>query len=193
MRESLTIQLYEILENHKNTYGYHYLYNQIPNNFNCGIYFFFDNTTHIKEELFKITYIGITKNNLNNRLEKHQINGPSSFRDHVQAAIENNHLNQINLTTNEYIHSLPYIFIEIINEIQLKEVEKKLIKLTSNFEKTHPLNIANDNWLGYNSPNVKIRSGHTWNIQNIKGEIENSEILEYQKILEVLSQNSKQM
>lgn len=191
MRETLTKQLYEILENHKNTYGYHYLCNPIPDNFNFGIYFFFDRITSIREDLFKITYIGITKNNLNNRLEKHQLNGPSSFRDHVQEAIETNHQNRI--TINDYIQNLPYVFIQINNETLLKEVEKKVIKLTSNFEKQHQLNIASDKWLGYNSPNIKISSGHTWNIQNIKGEIENFEFLEYQEMLKVLSQHSKLM
>ena len=91
MREQLIINLYNLLSNLNKKQQYNYLKNTINNNFNCGIYFFFEPDNMINETQLKISYIGITKKNKNNRLEKHQKNGPSSFRDHVKKALIKKH------------------------------------------------------------------------------------------------------
>ncbi len=168
MRKQLITRLYEILENHKNTFGYKYLLNPIPNDFKCGIYFFFDNLTTIENDQFKITYIGITKNNKNNRLEKHKINGPSSFRDHVNESLINFQGFSTPAIVDSYIHNLPYLFIKIPNVVDLKEIEKTTIGLVSNINKISPINIPNKNWLGYHHSQSIIPKAHIWNIQHAK-------------------------
>jgi hypothetical protein len=168
MRKQLIARLYEILENHKNTFGYNYLLNPIPNDFECGIYFFYDKITTIENGQFKITYIGITKNNKNNRLDKHKINGPSSFRDHVNKALENLQGISTPNDVNNYIHNLPYLFIKIPNVDDLTEIEKTTIGLVSNYNKISQIHIPNKNWLGYHHLQSIIPKAHIWNIQHAK-------------------------
>ena len=129
MRNLLIERLYLILKNHEVNNGYFYLSHSIPKNFSCGIYFFFDTINSILVNQFKITYIGITKNNKNNRLKKHQKNGPSSFRDHIGEAFKNkvgetNNLS-LDLLVDKYIEGLPYLFIRIDDINTLELIEKK--------------------------------------------------------------------
>jgi len=168
MRQQLIARLYEILENHKNNFGYNYLLNPIPNDFECGIYFFFDKITPIENGQFKITYIGITKNNKNNRLEKHKINGPSSFRVHVEEALTNLRGFSTQILVNNYIHNLPYLFIKIPNVDDLKKIEETIIGLVSNYNKISQIHIPNKDWLGYNHFQSIIPQAHIWNIQHAK-------------------------
>ena len=85
MREQLIKKLYEILEINTNYGGgYHFLRDHIPQEFKSGVYFFFE----VDNKKPRITYIGITKPNRNNRLQMHK-NGASAFRDHIDKAIIN--------------------------------------------------------------------------------------------------------
>ena len=117
----------DLLYKHKEFQGFQYLKRSIPSNFDCGIYFFFDEALTISKDQFKITYIGITKNNKHNRLERHQINGPSSFRDHVNEAFENR-VGGISSPeyVNLYIHNLPYLFVSINDIYDLKLMIKEV-------------------------------------------------------------------
>jgi hypothetical protein len=191
MRNLLIEQLYLILKNHEVNIGYFYLKNPIPASFSCGIYFFFDKITPISEDQFKITYIGITKNNKNNRLEKHQKKGPSSFRDHVKEAIENKNGVANNLLINDYIHNLPYVFITI-NDIKMLEIiEKRTIELVSNFDQIHAIHIPNKDWLGYFHLRSIIPEAYIWNIQNAGGNY--SEKINYSDALDKLKKYSLMM
>jgi len=176
MRQELINQLYQILETHKHYQNYQYLRNSIPMDYKCGIYFFFDEITPISNNQFKITYIGITKNNRNNRLEKHQKNGPSSFRDHVNEAILNKYGKEQILTVDQYIHNLPYLFININDIEDLKRIEKGIIELVSNDSQDTAIDVPNNEWLGYSHSHSIIPSAHIWNIQHAGGKysIENN-------------------
>jgi len=191
MRKQLIQRLYEILNNHVKNHGYNYLRNQIPKDFNCGIYFFFEKITQIENNQFKITYIGITKKNNNNRLEKHQINGPSSFRDHVGEAINNRNGVVNNLSIDQYIHNLPYIFITIKNIDDLKLIEKRTIELVSNFYQAPSIHIPNKDWLGYSHTQSIIPKAHIWNIQHAGGKY--SDKNNHSDPLDKLSYYSKDM
>ena len=187
MRKQLIQRLYEILNNHVKNHGYNYLRNQIPKDFNCGIYFFFEKITQIENNQFKITYIGITKKNNNNRLEKHQINGPSSFRDHVGEAINNRNGVVNNLSIDQYIHNLPYVFITINDIKTLEIIEKRMIELVSNFNQVPAIHIHNKEWLGYLHLRSKIPKSHIWNIQNAGGNY--SEKINYSDALDKLKKH----
>lgn len=169
MRQQLIERLYEIFKNHETKHGYHYLKDPIPKKFTSGIYFFFDKKTQTSNNQYKITYIGITKNNKNNRLEKHQNNGPSSFRDHVREAIINRNGADNQLLINQCIHNLPYLFITVNDIDTLKLIEKRTIELVSNFNQIPPIHIPNIEWLGYSHIKSIIPLSHIWNIQHAGG------------------------
>jgi len=169
MRQQIIERLYKILELHKIQFGYFYLRNQIPQDFAFGIYFFFDPITTIGNNQFKITYIGITKNNKNNRLDKHKNNGPSSFRDHVKEAIINRNGVCRPLAINQYIHNLPYIFNTINNLDDLMLIEKRTVELVSNFNQIPAIHIPQKKWLGYSHTQSVIPKAHIWNIQHAGG------------------------
>jgi|688.fasta_scaffold565904_1 hypothetical protein len=164
MRQQLIKRLYEILKTHETKHGYLYLKDTIPQMFTSGVYFFFDKTTPIENNQFKITYIGITNPNKNNRLHKHKNNnGPSSFRDSVKKAISNKFGINETLSVNDYIHNLPYIFILINNREVIENIEQRTIELISNYEQAKQIHVPNDQWLGYSSNKEKVRSSHIWN------------------------------
>jgi hypothetical protein len=191
MRNLLIERLYQILKNHEVNNGHFYLQNPIPTSFTCGIYFFFDKITPISEDQFKITYIGITKNNKNNRLEKHQYKGPSSFRDHVGEAIENRNGVSNNLLIDQYIHNLPYIFITINDIDDLKMIETRTIELVSNYNQIPAIHIPNKEWLGYLHLQSIIPKAHIWNIQNAGGKY--SAKFNYSDLLDKLKKYSLMM
>jgi hypothetical protein len=188
MRNLLIKHLYQILKNHEVQNGHFYLRNPIPAGYLCGIYFFFDKITPISEDQFKITYIGISKNNKNNRLEKHQNNGPSSFRDHVEEAINNRSGAVNNLLVNQYIHNLPYVFVTINDIETLEMIEKRTIELVSNFNQTTNIHIPNKEWLGYHHTQSIIPKAHIWNIQHAGGKY--SEEINYSDSLDKLEKYS---
>jgi len=191
MRNQLIERLYLILKKHEVKNGYSYLINPIPTSFSCGIYFFFDKITPMSEDQFKITYIGITKNNKNNRLSKHKNKGPSSFRDHVEKAIINRNGVVNNLFIDQYIHYLPYVFI-IINDINtLKLIEKRMIELVSNFNQVTTIHIPNNEWLGYSHLQSIIPKAHIWNIQHAGGKY--SKEINYSEFLDKLKKYSLMM
>jgi hypothetical protein len=164
MRQQIIKRLYEILKTHETKHGYHYLKDTIPKLFTNGVYFFFDKTTPIENNQFKITYIGITNPNENNRLGKHKNdNGASSFRDSVKKAISNKFdINRI-LSVNDYIHNLPYIFILINDKEDIDKIEQRTIELISNYNQAIQIHKPNDEWLGYSSDKEKVRTSHIWN------------------------------
>ncbi len=169
MRQQLIERLYEILKNHETKHEYNYLKDPIPKKFTSGIYFFFDKKTPIKNNQFKITYIGITSPNENNRLEKHKkSDGASSFRVSVKEAISIKFGLNEKLSVNNYIHNLPYLFI-IINDVKdITEIEQRTIELVSNYELAQQIHVPNDEWLGYSSKKEKVRASHIWNSQYVK-------------------------
>jgi hypothetical protein len=191
MRNQLIERLYLILKNHEVNNGFSYLNNPIPTSFSCGIYFFFDKITPISEDQFKITYIGITKNNKNNRLSKHQKKGPSSFMDHIKKAINNRNGIVNNLLIDQYIHNLPYVFITINDINTLELIEKRTIELVSNFNQVTAIHIPNNEWLGYSHLQSIIPKAHIWNIQHAGGKY--SEEINYSEPLDMLKKYSLMM
>lgn len=162
MRQQLIKRLYEIFETHETQHGYHYLKDPIPQMFTSGVYFFFDKTTPIENNQFKITYIGITNPNENDRLDKHK-KGTSSFRESVKKALSKRFGINGALSVNDYIHNLPYIFI-LINDIEdTSNIEQRTIELISNYNQAKQIHKPNDEWLGYSSDKEKVRNSHIWN------------------------------
>ena len=169
MRQQLIERLYEILKNHETKHGYHYLKDPIPQKFTSGIYFFFDKKTPIKNNQYKITYIGITSPNENNRLEKHKKNDDaSSFRKSVKEAISNRLDLNGTLSVNNYIHDLPYLFIVIHDSEDITNIEKRTIEIVSNYNQDHQIDVPNVEWLGYSSDKEKVRISHLWNSHFVK-------------------------
>lgn len=164
MRQQLINRLYEILKTHETKHGYHYLKDTIPQMFKSGVYFFFDKITPIENNQFKLTYIGITNPNENNRLEKHKKNnGASSFRDSVKKAISIKFGINSTSSVNGYIHNLPYIFILINVKEDIEKIEQRTIELISNYNQAIQIHKPNDEWLGYSSDKEKVRTSHIWN------------------------------
>ncbi|MDF7821164.1 hypothetical protein P1X15_26310 [Runella sp. MFBS21] len=164
MRHIYLNQLYTILSDLKEKQGYHYLLNAIPLQFNCGLYFFFDPQTPINQHQFKIIYIGITKDNINNRLEKHQKAhiSASSLRKHVGSALNllyNENVNAAGISA--YIHQLLYLFLPINNIDNLDALEKRCIEIVLNRNQVaiHP---PMNNWLGYQLGGA-ISEAQMWN------------------------------
>lgn len=193
MRQLLIKKLYRILDDHSNYQEYQYLRDPIPEHFICGIYFFFDTVNPINQKQYKITYIGITKDNNNNRLKKHQSNNNSAsiFRKHIDGALNYNQDLIGKKHINEYIHNLPYLFINIDNIYKLKLIEKKTIELISNYNKTEEIDIPSKNWLGFNHKRDIIKKAHIWNIHYSAGKY--SEEYNYDKVLEYFKEYSIRM
>ena len=170
MRHQLIKRLYEILKTHETKLGYHYLKDTIPQMFTSGVYFFFDKTTPIENNQFKITYIGITNPNENNRLDKHKKNNnsASSFRESVYKAIPIKFGINGTLSVNDYIHNLPYIFILINDREDIKNIEQRTIELISNCNQAIQIHKPNDEWLGYSSDKEKVRNSNIWNSNYVK-------------------------
>jgi hypothetical protein len=168
MREQLIINLYNLLSNLNKKQQYNYLKSPINKNFNCGIYFFFEPDNMINDTQSRISYIGITKNNKNNRLEKHQKGGTSSssFRKHVKEALLVKH--NVNFRVemiSEYIHNLPFLFIPIKNEKNISEIENHCIQIISNAnQKT--IHKPQDTWLGFYIDD-DLKNSHIWNVQQV--------------------------
>jgi hypothetical protein len=177
MREELIKRLYKILEKHRIKHGYHYLKDTIPSQFTSGLYFFFDETTPIENDQFKITYIGITNPNGNNRLEKHQKphNEASSFRRSVNKAISNRFGSNGKLSVNDYIHNLPYLFIVVDNKEDIENIEKRTIELVSNYNHVLQFHVPEPEWLGYSSDKEKVCKSHIWNSQHVNNYNENKD------------------
>ncbi|WP_273212229.1 GIY-YIG nuclease family protein [Runella zeae] len=170
MRHIYLNQLYTILSDLKERQGDHYLSNAIPLQFNCGLYFFFNPQNPISQHQFKIIYIGITKDNINNRLEKHQKAhiSASSLRKHVGKAsnfLYNENVNAAGISA--YIHQLPYLFLPINNIDNLEALEKRCIEIVSNRNQSviHP---PMNNWLGYQLGGA-ITEAHMWNNHHTQG------------------------
>lgn len=169
MRQQLIKRLYEILKTHETKHDYHYLRDKIPQMFSSGVYFFFDKTTPIENNQFKITYIGITNPNENNRLDKHKNNdGGSSFRVSVKKAISIKFGINGTLSVNDYIHNLPYIFISINDSEVIKNIEQRTIEFISNYNQAIQIHKPNDEWLGYSSDKEKVITSHIWNSDYVK-------------------------
>jgi hypothetical protein len=188
MRQKSVEDLYKILEKLKCSQEFQFLSKPVPINYMCGIYFFFDKITPILSKQYKITYIGISNNNKNNRLEKHQ-KGESSFRDHVKEALSNLYSNSEKSKIDGYIHKLPYLFVTVNNTADLRLIEKGTIEIISNYNK-QPIHIPSKEWLGYNHKNGKIIKSHIWNIHHTGNY---SDKKDYNQILMLLEEYTEKM
>jgi hypothetical protein len=188
MRQKSVEDLYKILEKLKCSQEFQFLSKPVPTNYMCGIYFFFDKITPILSKQYKITYIGISSNNKNNRLEKHQ-KGNSSFRDHVKEALSNRYSSSEKCEIDDYIHHLPYLFVTIKNTEELSRIEKGTIEIISNYNK-QPIHIPRKEWLGYNHKNDKIIKSHIWNIRHTGNY---SDKKDYNQILMLLEEYIEKM
>lgn len=195
MRQNLINSIYIILKNLKDkefNNGYSYLIDVIPEDFNqSGLYFFFDPAVIRNNGQFKIIRIGITGANENNRLLRHK-NGPfggSVFREHIGRAL--NQLNNQNFdehSISDYINKLPYIFLPINNQDELKLLERRCIQIVSNKNQDMQIDVPLDNWLGYQvgaNINLNISKSHLWNVHHTGGYNENEN---YENAINLLSQ-----
>jgi hypothetical protein len=196
MREVLIERIYEILGNlaaKQINIGYKTLAEPIPIEYlQAGLYFFFD--LHIRRTNGignKIVRIGISGDNGNNRLGLHQ-NGnidSSIYRRHVGRAFASMNNGIIdNEQISNYIHNLPYLFLPVVNNDQLHNLEKKLIQIISNCNQANQIDIPPNNWLGFQQgPNINpaISCSHLWNVHFVKNFNENNELLYDQTLIEL--------
>ncbi len=173
MREVFLNSLYEILavlEGRVINNGFHFLADPIPGNFiESGIYFFFDPHIARDNTRAKIVRIGITGDNDNNRLLLHQ-NGHinvSVFRRHVRHALEQNNQPFDAISISHYIHQLQYLFLPVLNQIDLATLEKRLIEIVSNRHQPNQIDIPPIDWLGYHATNPAISESHLWNVHYV--------------------------
>lgn len=190
MRKFLVEKIYSNLNDYSNKINeFHFLKNPINNNFkkSGGVYFFFENFKTLNLDYLKIIYIGITKNNENNRLEKHQKGDASSFRKHVSESLEK--LTKVAPSPNiidDYIHNLPYLFIPISNDNDIKTIEKATIEIISNFNQEDKIKPVNESWLGNSSGDDKIIKSQLWNWHHVSN-FKISNIENYNKIIDLLN------
>jgi hypothetical protein len=202
MRLQYVNKLYQILDQLKEQIGdYYYLSNQIPQEYltNAGLYFFFDQNCLREDGIsYKIVRIGITKDNNNPRLERHQ-NGniiDSIFRAHIGRAFEvnNNFLdnNVLEVMISNYIQDLPYLFIPINDNDNLKNLEKRCIEIVSNFQTPNNnviIDAPPENWRGYNvggNINPTICHSHLWLVHYVQNYDEHN--IDYIDSLNLLQQ-----
>jgi hypothetical protein len=196
MREDLIERIYEILGDlaiKQINNGYNILAEPIPLEYlQAGLYFFFDlNIPRINGQGHKIIRIGITGNNGNNRLGLHKNGNVNSsiFRKHVGRAFANMNNGIIDeIQISNYIHSLPYLFLPVVNNDQLHNLEKKLIQIISNCNQLSQIDIPNNNWLGFQQgPNINlsISCSHLWNVHYVNNYNENNEFLYDQTLIEL--------
>jgi hypothetical protein len=195
MREELIERIYEVLGNlatKKINNGYKTLAEPIPKLYlQAGLYFFFDhNIQRINGIGNKVVRIGISGENGNNRLGLHK-NGnieSSIFRKHVGRALANSNNGIIDdIQISNYIHKLPYLFLPVLNNIQLHNLEKNLIQIISNYNQSYQIDIPPNNWLGYQQgPNINpaISSSHLWNVHYVKNFNGNNKFFYDQTLIE---------
>lgn len=178
MRQNLITSIYNILNvlsTKQINNGYSTLAAPIPNNFlQSGLYFFFDpNIPRNNGNRTKIIRVGITGDNNNNRLGRHQ-NGninDSVFRIHIGRALatmNNGVINEIQIS--QYIHNLQYLFAPIGDNNQLHNLERRLIEILSNCNQVNQVDAPRIGWLGYQQgPNVNnaISCSHLWNVHYV--------------------------
>jgi hypothetical protein len=118
--------------------------------------------------------IGITGINNSQRLSQHRSGNMESsvFRKHVGRAIsaKNNRI-ATELEVSQYLHTLEYVFLPVSNESLLRQLEKDLIAVISNYGLANPLDKPADNWLGFKqncNTNNAIASSHLWNVHYVK-------------------------
>ena len=196
MRDDLIERIYETLGNlsaKQVNNGYNTLAEPIPVEYlQPGMYFFFDpNIPRINGIGNKIIRIGISGDNGNNRLGLHQ-NGninSSIFRKHVGRAFANMNNGIIDdIQISNYIHNLPYLFLPVVNNAQLHNLEKILIQIISNCNQLNQIDIPPNNWLGFQQgPNINpaISCSHLWNVHYVRNFNENNEFLYDQKLIDL--------
>lgn len=173
MREIFLNQLYKILgllQEKEINNGFHFLADPVPVAFiQSGMYFFFD--IHIPRHAGgnKIIRIGITGNNNNNRLLLHQ-NGNinvSVFRSHVGNALKQHNQEFDEISINKYIHPLPYLYLPIAHQDNLKTLEKRMIEIVSNHRQPVQIDTPTSDWLGYHAIKPAICKSHLWNVHHV--------------------------
>ena len=196
MRENLIEIIYDILGNlatKQINNGYNTLADPIPVEYlHAGLYFFFDLEIPRANGIGnKIIRIGITGDNGNNRLGLHKNSNINSsiFRKHVGRALANMNNGIIDeIQISNYIHNLPYLFLPVINNDQLHNLEKILIQIISNCNQLNQIDIPNNNWLGFQQgPNINpaISCSHLWNVHYVKWFNQNNELLYNQTLIEL--------
>jgi len=158
------------------------------------LYFFFDPAIQRQNgNGHKVIRIGISGNNGNNRLGKHQSGnvGNSIFRTHIGRSLSNLNngiIDEIQIST--YLNNLFYLFLPVANELQLYKLEKHLIGILSNCDQLNCIDTPEINWLGFqNGPHINraISCSHLWNVHYVRNYNENN-VLDYIDSLQGLSE-----
>ena len=174
MRQQLVNSVYNLVERLSQSdlnNGIHSFQNVIPAKFKvAGLYVVLDPNSTVEIGNFqRIVRIGITKGE-NSRLAFHQ-NGNkenSIFRKHVQRALSASQSQVNNVHVSQYIHSLNYVFLPVVNSELLHLFEKTLIAILSNtiYPSYFP---AQKDWLGFSEGiniNPSIASSQLWNVHH---------------------------
>lgn len=190
MKQALIERIYDAthtLASKSINQGFSRLEDPIPAAFQQqGLYLFLDRAiprTNAKSS--KIIRVGITGINNSQRLSQHRSGNMESsiFRKHVGRSIsaKNNRI-ATELEVSQYLHPLEYVFLPVSNESLLRQLEKNLIAVISNYGLTNPLDKPADNWLGFQqnrNTNQAIASSHLWNVHYVK-RFEDENILTYE-------------
>jgi hypothetical protein len=190
MKQALIERIYDTthtLASKSINQGFSRLEDPIPAAFQQqGLYLFLDRAiprTNAKSS--KIIRVGITGINNSQRLSQHRSGNMESsiFRKHVGRSIsaKNNRI-ATELEVSQYLHPLEYVFLPVSNESLLRQLEKNLIAVISNYGLTNPLDKPADNWLGFQqnrNTNQAIASSHLWNVHYVK-RFEDENILTYE-------------
>jgi hypothetical protein len=179
MKQLLIERIYHamhILASKSINQGFHKLEAPIPAAFQQkGLYIFIDRSIYrFNSKSPKIVRIGITGINNSQRLSQHRSGNMESsvFRKHVGRAIsaKNNRIAS-ELEVSQYLQTLEYVFLPVSNESLLRQLEKDLIAVISNYGLANPSDKPADNWLGYQqdrNTNNSIASSHLWNVHYVK-------------------------
>jgi hypothetical protein len=179
MKQALIERIYDAtqtLASKSINQGFKRLVDPIPLAFQQqGLYIFQDPAIlRTNAKTSKIIRIGITGINNSQRLSQHRSGNMESsvFRKHVGRAIsaKNNRI-ATELEVSQYLHSLEYVFLPVSNESLLRQLEKDLIAVISNYGLDNPLDKPADNWLGFQqdrNTNQAIATSHLWNVHYVK-------------------------
>jgi hypothetical protein len=179
MKQALIERIYDAthtLASKSINQGFNRLEDPIPSAFQQqGLYLFLDPAIlRTNAKTSKIIRVGITGINNSQRLSQHRSGNMESsvFRKHVGRAIsaKNNRI-ATELEVSQYLHTLEYVFLPVSNESLLRQLEKDLIAVISNYGLANPLDKPADNWLGFKqncNTNNAIASSHLWNVHYVK-------------------------
>jgi hypothetical protein len=179
MKQALIERIYDATHNLASksiNQGFNRLEDPIPVAFQQqGLYLFLDPAIlRTNAKTSKIIRIGITGINNSQRLSQHRSGNMESsvFRKHVGRAIsvKKNRI-ATELEVSQYLHTLKYVFLPVSSESILRQLEKDMIAVISNYGLANCLDKPADNWLGFKqdcNTNNAIASSHLWNVHYVK-------------------------